>query len=143
MDGVLADAKLRPMWDDMIAIQEGVEEFNIQKPGGKLEQRLRRTALTGIHVGHLTKKYGKAARADDGPDYKNPVYASWSKDGKPIYRTFTGLIVRQQDIVWFPTPFIGKTEELARDRWHAVRVSAFCSFIPVIGLRANQLRACR
>ena len=76
------DAKLRNpelviLWEQLITTQEAQDdEVDISDPLHKLEQKLRRIALTGIHVGNLTKKHTKTEKAAGGPDIRKPVYAS-------------------------------------------------------------------
>jgi len=103
MDTILRDPETPSLWEGLIAEQEAKDENDdTMEPLHKLEQKLRRIALTGIHVGNLTKKHTKTEEAAGGPDIRKPVYASWSKDKKPLYRTNTGKLVREQDIVWLP-----------------------------------------
>jgi hypothetical protein len=84
MESVLQDENMRPMWEDMVATQEAADDYDIQEPGAMMGQKLRRT-LTGIHVGHLTKKHGKTEKELGKANMKKPVYVSWSKDDKSMY----------------------------------------------------------
>ena len=94
------------------------------EPLHKVEQKLRRIALTGINVGNLTKKHTKTEKATGGPEIRKPVYASWSKDQKPLYRTNTGKLVREQDIVWLPNTTEYAARRKAEYRWGDIRVSS-------------------
>ncbi|KAI4710915.1 hypothetical protein J4E89_004505 [Alternaria sp. Ai002NY15] len=91
MDTILREPETPSLWEGLIAEQEEKDENDdTMEPLHKLEQKLRRIALTGIHVGNLTKKHTKTEKAAGGPDIRKPVHASWSKDKKPLYRTNTG-----------------------------------------------------
>ena len=119
------DPELLSLWEQLITTQEAQDdEVDISDPLHKLERKLRRIALTGIQVGYLTKKHGKEEKASDGPDVRKPVYVSWSKDQKPLYRTYTGMLVRQPDMVWLPNATVFAAEKEAKIRWRDVRVSS-------------------
>lgn len=77
MDTILRDPETPSLWEGLIAEQEAKDESDdTMEPLHKLEQKLRRIALTGIHVGNLTKKHTKTEEAAGGPDIRKPVYAS-------------------------------------------------------------------
>ncbi|KAI4620206.1 hypothetical protein J4E80_004732 [Alternaria sp. BMP 0032] len=122
MDTILRDPETPSLWEGLIVEQEAKDENDdTMEPLHKLEQKLRRIALTGIQVGYLTKKHGKKEKASDGPDVRKPVYVSWSKEQKPLYRTYTGMLVRQPDIVWLPHATVFAAEKEAENRWRDVR----------------------
>ncbi|KAI4686017.1 uncharacterized protein J4E88_003854 [Alternaria novae-zelandiae] len=122
MDAKLRDPELLSLWEELIAEQEAKDENDdTMEPLHKVEQKLRRIALTGIQVGYLTKKHGKKEKASYGPDVRKPVYVSWSKDQKPLYRTYTGMLVRQPDMVWLPNATVFAAEKEAKIRWRDVR----------------------
>jgi hypothetical protein len=127
--GISIETKLRSddirnLWEQLIAAQEAKDEDDdIAEPLLKLEQKLRKIALTGIQVGNLTKKHGKEEKEAKEGDVRKPVYVSWSKDGKPLYRAFSGKLARMQDIVWLPHATVDLAETAAKARWTEIWLS--------------------
>jgi hypothetical protein len=99
MNTALAAEGLDAMWTRLVSMQDeyDCDTPAIVEPHAKEEQKLQRIALTGIHVGHTAYSY--SVENDDGLADKGavraPVYISWSKDRKPMYRAYSGKMVRQ------------------------------------------------
>ena len=124
MNATLRGHDLRTMWQELIAAQAEQEEEDIVVPVQWLEQKLRRTAaLIGIQVGYMAKKRGDKEKEAEEGDSLDPVYMSISKDDRPLYQARSGMLVRQQDIVWFPNASAAEAEDMARSRWKDIRVS--------------------
>jgi hypothetical protein len=101
MRGVLHDQEIRPIWTAMLKLQDEAGDLDVfeSDPLAVMQQKLRRTALTGIHVGYITKKHGKGEKEKAGADTRKPVFVSCAKDETAMYRAYTGMIVSKNDIV--------------------------------------------
>ncbi|KAI4642832.1 hypothetical protein J4E93_006901 [Alternaria ventricosa] len=121
MNATLRGHDLRSMWQELAAAQAEQEEV-VVVPVQWLEQKLRRTAaLIGIQVGYMAKKRGDKEKEAEEGDIMDPVYMSISKDDRPLYQARSGMLVRQQDIVWFPNASAAEAEDMARSRWKDIR----------------------
>ncbi|KAI4925536.1 hypothetical protein J4E85_007415 [Alternaria conjuncta] len=133
LDGHIA--RLEDVWEAVASYNAG--NFSYTSRGTTMDTTPRNTELLSLWerlittqeaqddevdiIGYLTKKHGKKEKASDGPDVRKPVYVSWSKEQKPLYRTYTGMLVRQPDIVWLPNATVFAAEKEAENRWRDVR----------------------